>query len=162
MKQEMGTGPGLSRSLQTTPSRGLLGEEKLKSHPRSGPCADPSRCLRQPPFPISAGGGRLESADAGLAGVRLKDDVTHLAPRGWYLSANLLRLFSPGRKTPLDWALDWVRGLTATPGPRDWDAATGKRALVSLSGSVTASPTSCVSHSAAGLDAIACKTENTY
>lgn len=91
----------------------------------SSPTLDPDHLLTRegalwavsPTLPdAQAAGGRLEPADAGLAGVRLKDDFTHLTPRGWYLSANLLCLFSPGRKTPLYQKLEWVRGLTATHG----------------------------------------------
>lgn len=52
-------------------------------------------------FPDSqAQGGRPEPGDAGLAGVRPKDDFTHLTPSGWYLSAKLLHLFSSERKIP--------------------------------------------------------------
>lgn len=134
MKQEMGTGPGPLKVITDNSSRGLvwppLGEEKLKSHPRSRPSADPGGGLWavSPSLPdAQAGGGRLEPADAGLAGVRLKDDFTHLTPRGWYLAANLLCLFSPGRKTPLYQELERVRALTATQRSLGTtDAATGK------------------------------------
>lgn len=55
MKQEMGTGPGpfkvITDNSQAEAWSGLLSKEKLKSHPRSGQSADPSRCLRQPPLP---------------------------------------------------------------------------------------------------------------
>lgn len=70
-----------------------------------------------PPLPDPrAGGGRLEPADAGLAGVQLKDEVTHLTPRGWYLFCKPVTPVLPRKESTPCQELEWARSLTATHG----------------------------------------------
>lgn len=113
-------------------------------------------------FPdCQAQGGRLEPGDAGLAGVRPKDDFTLLRPMGWYLSAKLLYVFS-SKKENSPSTRSWTGYRASLPQQEDpgtMDAATGKQAvLVSLSGFVAASP----NHLATGLDSAVHKVENTH
>lgn len=77
--------------LEAWPYLSLVKEE-LQSHHRSRQAGWPKKVVsgQSHSFPDSqAQGGRLEPGDAGLAGVRPKDDFTHLRPMGWYLSAKL-------------------------------------------------------------------------
>lgn len=160
MKQEMGTGPGpfgvIADSSQQRPGLASLREE------HSGPTLRPDHLLARGRSLAARPACPGCAADAGLAEVRLKDDATHLTPGGWHLSANPLRPFSPGRRAPLCQELARVRGLTATHGAEGLSRSHRKVGSSFPSGSVTARPNSCVSPSATGLDAIACKTENTY
>lgn len=100
-----------------------------------------------PTLPDSpAGGGRLEPADAGLAGVQLKDEVTHLTPRGWYLFCKPVTPVLPRKNTPVPGAGMGTgsHGHARSPGTVMQPQESERSRFPS--GSVTASPNSCVSH----------------
>lgn len=109
-----------------------LGKEELQSHHRSRQAGWPEKVVsgQSHSFPDSqARGGRLEPGDAGLAGVRPKDDFTHLRPMGWYLSAKLLYVFS-SKKENSPSTRSWTGYRASLPQQEDlgtMDAATGKQ-----------------------------------